>query len=359
MSTPGTTGAQGQSTDGADYNILVVDDNENNRYTLTRRLNREGYHQVACAENGLQALDRLAEQRFDLILLDIMMPEMDGYALLEKLREDGRLATLPVIVISALDDFDTVVRCIEMGAEDYLPKPFNATLLRARIAAVLEKKRLRDELERQLRVIREVFGKYVPASVAAQIVADQGELKPTHATATILYSDIEAFTSVAEHMPPEQVVQMLNEYFPAVIEPIERYGGVVNQFQGDAMLVTFNIPVPDPQHADNAVRAALGMQQAVAGKRFAGMPLSTRIGIATGRVIAGNVGSGDRINYTVHGDAVNLAARLEQLNKEHATRVLVSGATVSLLEGEYNVRPIQEVAVRGKSLPVEIYELRA
>jgi adenylate cyclase len=339
--------------------ILVVDDNEDNRYTLMRRLKREGYTDVVAAGNGREALERLDEHEFDLVLLDIMMPEMDGYSVLENLRATGRLANLPVIVISALDEFESVVRCIEMGAEDYLPKPFNATLLRARIAAVLEKKRLRDEVVRQLAIIREVFGKYVPASVAAQIVADQGQLEPTHATATILYSDIEAFTSIAETMPPEQVVQMLNEYFPAVIEPVERHGGVVNQFQGDAMLITFNVPVADSQHADRAVCAALEMQQAVGGKRFAGVQLKTRIGIATGKVIAGNVGSGERINYTVHGDAVNLAARLEQLNKEHGTRILISGETVALLRGDYDIEAMGAMNVRGKSAPVDIYALHA
>ena len=339
--------------------VLIVDDNEDNRYTLTRRLRREGYTDVTAAGDGREALARLAESDFDLVLLDIMMPEMDGYSVLENLRASGRLASLPVIVISAIDDFDSVVRCIELGAEDYLPKPFNATLLRARIGAVLEKKRLRDEVVRQLAIIREVFGKYVPASVAAQIVADQGQLKPTHATATILYSDIEAFTSIAETMPPEQVVQMLNEYFPTVIEPVEKYGGIVNQFQGDAMLITFNVPVADAEHADHAVRAALEMQRAVDGKQFAGVQLKTRIGIATGKVIAGNVGSGERINYTVHGDAVNLAARLEQLNKEHGTRILISAETVSLLHGDYRVEAMGAMNVRGKSAPVEIYAVHA
>jgi len=337
--------------------ILVVDDNEDNRYTLMRRLRREGYTDVVSAGDGRDALARLAETDFDLMLLDIMMPEMDGYSVLEKLRATGRLASLPVIVISAIDDFDSVVRCIEMGAEDYLRKPFNATLLRARISGVLEKKRLRDEVVRQLAVIREVFGRYVPASVAAQIVAGQGQLEPAHATATILYSDIEAFTSIAETMPPETVVQMLNEYFPAVIEPVERHGGVVNQFQGDAMLITFNVPVADPEHADRAVRAALEMQQAVNGKTFAGAQLKTRIGIATGKVIAGNVGSGERVNYTVHGDAVNLAARLEQLNKEHGTRILVSAETIALLKGDYRIESMGAMSVRGKSAPVEIHAL--
>jgi len=339
--------------------VLIVDDNEDNRYTLTRRLRREGYTDVVAAANGREALEQLAASEFDLVLLDIMMPEMDGFTVLEKLRAEGRLASLPVIVISALDDFDSVVRCIEMGAEDYLRKPFNATLLRARIAGVLEKKHLRDEVARQLAIIREVFGKYVPASIAEQIVAERGQLAPTHAIATILYSDIEAFTSIAETMPPEQVVGMLNEYFPAVIEAVERFGGVVNQFQGDAMLITFNVPVADAAHADHAVCAALEMQRTVAGKCFAGVQLKTRIGIATGRVIAGNVGSGERINYTVHGDAVNLAARLEQLNKEYGTRVLVSAETVSLLEGDYRLTSMGALSVRGKSAAVEIYALHA
>ena len=341
----------------ANHRILVVDDNEDNRYTLTRRLQREGYNDVVCANNGLEALEQLSHRDFDLVLLDIMMPEMDGYTVLERLREEGRLADLPVIVISALDDFDSVVRCIELGAEDYLPKPFNTILLRARIGAVLEKKQLRDEAARQLAVIREVFGKYVPRSVAAQIVAGHGVLEPTQAIATILYSDIEAFTSVVESISPEQVVQMLNEYFTALIEPIERYGGVVNQFQGDAMLVTFNVPVSDPEHADHAVCAAIAMQKVAAARRFAGIRLKTRIGIATGHVVAGNVGSGERINYTVHGDAVNVAARLEQLNKEHGTCVLISATTVELLRGDYAMGSIGTVPVRGKSAEVELFTL--
>ena len=183
-------------------------------------------------------------------------------------------------------------------------------------------------------MIREVFGKYVPPSVAAQIVADRGKLKPTHATATILYSDIEAFTGIAETMSPEQVVQMLNEYFPAVIEPVEKHGGIVNQFQGDAMLITFNVPVADSRHADEAVCAALEMQQAVDGKCFAGVQLRTRIGIATGKV-------------------------LEQLNKDHGTRILISGETVSLLEGDYDMEAMGTMNVRGRSAPVDIYTVRA
>lgn len=344
-------------SDGAGH-VLVVDDNRLNRLKLARGLENQGYA-VNTAENGREALEMLRSTSFELLLLDIMMPEVDGFQVLQEMKSDPELRDIPVIVISALEEMDSVVKCIEMGAEDHMPKPFDPTLLNARIGASLEKKRLRDEVVEQLNFIRDIFGKYVPESVAKQIVAGKGVLEPTQTTATILYTDIESFTSTAESVPPKQVVQMLNEYFPAVIEPITRHGGVVNQFQGDAMLVTFNIPIQDSQHADHAVNAALEIQKLLKGRTFAGIPLRTRIGINTGEVIAGNVGTGDRINYTVHGDAVNLAARLEQLNKKHGTLVLISESTVALLNGEHSIEPLGEVEIRGKTQSVRIFSLRA
>lgn len=285
------------------------------------------------------------------------MPGMTGYEVLEKMREAPTLRDIPVIVISALDEVESAVRCIEAGAEDYLPKPFNAVLLRARIRASLEKKRLRDETLKQLEIIRSVFGKYVPTRVAEAVVAGEGHLAPQLATATIMYTDIEAFTSTAEAMDPARVVAMLNEYFPAVIEPVTRHGGIVNQFQGDAMLITFNVPVADPAHADQALRAAQEIQHILSDRTFGGAKLRTRIGINTGVVIAGNVGSGERVNYTVHGDAVNLAARLERLNKEYESLVLVSEYTVALLADEYRLEPMGAVEIRGKADRVGVFSL--
>ncbi len=235
--------------------ILVVDDNRLNRVKLSRALVQRN-HSVSQAENGREALDMLRSEAFDLVLLDILMPEVDGFQVLREMKDDTALRDVPVIVISALEEMDSVVKCIEMGAEDHLPKNFDPVLLNARIGASLEKKRLRDEVVEQLRFIREIFGKYVPESIAKQIVASKGVLEPKQLKATILFSDIENFTNTAESISPKQVVQMLNEYFPAVIEPITRNGGVVNQFQGDAMLVTFNVPIEDPRHAEMAVKAA-------------------------------------------------------------------------------------------------------
>ncbi len=337
--------------------LLVVDDDDNSRYTLVRHLQRMGFDDISAARGGREALELIESRAFDLVLLDNMMPELSGQDVLARLRERPAFAEIPVIMVSALTELDSVVACIELGAEDYLPKPINATLLRARVNATLQKKALREASARQAAVIREVFGKYVPESVVEEIVAGHGELQPSMAVATILFADLEAFTGIVEESTPGQVVGMLNEYFPAVIEQISEQGGSVNQFQGDALLATFNVPVRDPGHADHALRAAAGMQRVVSGRTFGGRRLRVRIGIATGEIIAGNVGSGQRVNYTVHGDAVNVAARLEQLNKERGTSVLVCGATVALLGDTHALRPLGQVSVRGRSEEVALYEL--
>ena len=336
--------------------VLVVDDNKMNLIKLARHLEKQG-HSVTTAENGQEALKMLRSKPFELVLLDIMMPVMDGYEVLEIMKNEHELRDIPVIVISAVEEMDSVVKCIEMGAEDHLPKNYDPVLLNARIGASVEKRRLRNEVVEQLNIISDIFGKYVPKSVARQIVANKGILEPKQTVATIMFTDIESFTTTAESVSPKQLVQMLNEYFPAVIDPITRYGGVVNQFQGDAMLVTFNVPIEDLQHADNAVKAAMEIQEVMKNKTFAGISLRTRIGISSGEVVAGNVGAGDRINYTVYGDAVNLAARLEQVNKEHDSYVLISGATVALLKESYPSQLIGETSIRGKHEVVELYNL--
>jgi class 3 adenylate cyclase len=337
--------------------LLVVDDNEDNRYVLIQRLQREGYRNILQASDGAEAMAILTAREIDLVLLDVLMPEMDGHQVLEKIQDDPQLRNIPVIMISAVDEIETVVRCIEAGADDYLQKPFKPILLRARIQASLDKKRLRDETIKQLQVIRGVFGKYVPESVVDAIISGQGDIEPMQAMATILYTDIEDFTRISESMPPGQVAEMLNAYFEAVIEVITRHGGIVNQLQGDAMLVTYNVPVADPQHADKAVQTAIEIQRLTGREKFAGATLVTRIGINSGNVFAGNVGTGERMNYTVHGDAVNLAARLERLNKEYGTRVIISGQCAALLSAHQPIESMGMVTIRGRSEAVEIFRL--
>lgn len=206
--------------------------------------------------------------------------------------------------------------------------------------------------------IRETLGRFVPESIAATVLQDRGVVRPQVREATILFTDIERFTAISEELSPEQVIEMLNKYFSLTAQPIHEHGGVITQFQGDAILASFNLPVADVDHAANAVRAAVAIQRLLVNQRFAnGIELNTRIGINTGLVVGGTVGDADRLGYTVHGDAVNLAARLEQLNKEYGSRILVSHRTTELAGDSFAFETVGEVAIRGREAPVTIYKL--
>ena len=206
------------------------------------------------------------------------------------------------------------------------------------------------------------LSRFVPEQIAQKVIRSEegattgkGEVNET----TIMFTDIEGFTSISETLAPEQLIEALNEYFSLISKPIDECGGVISQFQGDAVLATFNVPKPDENHASNAVKAALGIQQVLKGKLFGnGVPFNTRIGINSGSVVGGLVGSGDRVGYTVHGDNVNLTARLEQLNKDYGTRIIISEQTRVLIgPDEYNFRALGDVSVRGRQQPVRIYTL--
>jgi class 3 adenylate cyclase len=209
--------------------------------------------------------------------------------------------------------------------------------------------------------IRETFGRYVDESVAATILRREGAgvLAGETREATVLFSDIEGFTTIAEHLPPDQLVLALNEYLQTVLAPIRAHGGVVNTFIGDGLFASFNMPLACDGHAPAAVRAALDIQRAVGSRTFGdvGMAFATRIGISTGGVIGGSVGAGQRMSFTLLGDTVNLAARLEELNKHHGTRILVSESTRAHCNGEFTFSPLGSVVVRGRSEPVAIFSI--
>ena len=208
--------------------------------------------------------------------------------------------------------------------------------------------------EREL--IRETLGRFVPTDIAKNLLTDGGELAPEQSEATVLFCDLEGFTALTESLGPAGIVELLNEYFESMVEILERHRGVVTQFQGDAILATFNVPLRDPAHAANALRAAVEMRSTVRRREYAGQRVGCRIGINTGHLVAGAVGAKGRLSYTVHGDAVNLAARLEALNKELGTTILVSEATAAQTEG-FEFAPMGDVAVRGQTGRVEVYTL--
>jgi adenylate cyclase len=334
--------------------LLVVDDNKVNRLLLGRGLEQQG-HQVAFAINGLQALEMLHQSQFDMLLLDIQMPEMDGYQVLEELQGDLNLRDLPVIVTSALEELDSVVRCIEMGAEDYLIKPINPVLLRARICAGLEKKRLRDQQ-------RELIRRFATAEVAQDLEESGFALGGRSVEATAMFSDIRGFTSIAESQSPADTIELLNTYYTLMFEAISGQGGVVNQMVGDGLMAIFGAPIPLAHHGEQSVRAALEMIEMInlfnLDQAATGRPvIRIGIGIATGQVIAGYTGTQRRATYTCVGDTVNLAARLESHTKIAGHPLLIDECTRQSLSDAIHVLDLGRVQIKGKAQEVRIFSV--
>ncbi|PPC75899.1 hypothetical protein C4K68_18160 [Pokkaliibacter plantistimulans] len=207
---------------------------------------------------------------------------------------------------------------------------------------------------RQHQLAQRLLGQYVPEAIAMQLVKEGGEISPRQCTATILFCDLEGFTGLTQRMPATRLVSVLNAYFSLLVEIIEQEGGIITQFQGDAILATFNVPNEQPDHAQRALRAAKSILTALSHMRFEGEALQCRIGINTGDVVAGSVGAPDRRNYTVHGDAVNMAARLEHLNKEYGSRLLVAESTYKLAP-DLNWESVGRVQLRGHQGQVEVF----
>jgi class 3 adenylate cyclase len=332
--------------------ILIADDNRVNRLLLGRGLEQSG-HIVAFAEHGGQALELLRNRHFDLLLLDVLMPELDGYAVLEQVQTDPHLRDIPVIVTSSLDDLDSVVRCVEMGAEDYLTKPVNAVLLNARINASLEKKRLRDQQ-------RELIGKFATKEVAEDLLMSGFSLGGKYVDASAMFCDIRSFTTIAEAREPAETIELLNDYYTLMMEAIHGEGGIVSQMIGDGLMAIFGAPMPREDHRQASVLAARQMidlirlfneEQAAQEK----VQIQVGIGIASGRVVAGYAGTQQRATYTCVGDTVNIAARLESHTKVVKRPILIDEHTRRGLGDDIGVELQGEVLMKGKTVPISVY----
>jgi class 3 adenylate cyclase len=331
--------------------ILVVDDNASNRDLLFRRLSHDG-HQVTRAESGRRALEILAVEEFDLILLDLLMPELNGFQVLERLKADQRLHDIPVIMISGLQETDSVIRCIEAGAEDYLSKPFNPVLLRARISACLERKRWRDRERRYLERIELEREKYetllrniLPGQIVTRLNDGEVVIADRVEEATILFADLVGFTKVASQVTPAVLVDNLNRIFSA-------FDDLCRQFQiekiktiGDAYMAAAGVPLARADHAEVMADFALAMLDALERVNAAAdVPFQMRIGIHTGPVVAGVIGS-HRFLYDIWGDTVNLASRLE--SHSLPGRIHVSPQTSQMLAGHYDLEARGLINLRG------------
>ena len=335
-----------------EHTVLVVDDHDFSRDAVARSLALDG-HTVFVAKNGHQALTLLRARSFDLVLLDIMMPEMNGFQVLEQCRSDPQLRHIPIVVISGSDDLDSVVRCVEMGAADYLFKPFDHVLFKARVDACLEKKRLRDQEQayiRQLKAEQEkserLLLNVLPAPIAARLKQEQGIIAEQFDDVTVLFADIVDFTTLAARVTPTELVGVLNEIFSLFDELAEQHELEKIKTIGDAYMVVGGLPVARADHAEAVADMALDMRRAMT--RFSaehGELFTMRIGISSGPAVAGVIGT-TKFAYDLWGDTVNTASRMESHGLPG--HIQVSAATYKRLRAAYRFTTRGLIDVKGK-----------
>jgi class 3 adenylate cyclase len=364
--------------------VLVVDDDPVNRSMLSRSLEADG-HEVTTVESGAEALELAGSQDFDVVLLDVVMPGMDGYQVLERLKADPALRHLPVVMVTAVDDVASAVRCIELGADDYLSKPVDPVVLGARVRAGLTKKRLHDlqrqhveevdRLNRRLgsRVEEQMaelvrtgeLKRFLPHQVAEGLLA--GRLTSDggfeRRKLTFLFADMVGFTDLSDTLAPEELSDVLNEYLREMAAVAVKHGGTLDNFIGDGIMVLFGAPtrIDEAAQAWAAVRAAFDMKERVealsASTRARGIPadLAVRVGVNTGHCTVGVFGSDVLRAYKAVGFEVNVAARL-QSEAEPGTP-LVGFRTYALVRDRVRAEQREPLSVKGAARPVEAWSI--
>ncbi len=350
------------------HTILVVDDEEMSRDMLSRWLQKKGYV-VFTAENGKQALNIIVEYKFDLVLLDIMMPEMDGITVLKLIRKTYPKPELPIIMVTAKGESGDIVHALELGANDYVTKPIDMAVALARIKTQLgmkeasnQNKQLLKELEERNEFIRNIFGRYVASEIVEELLKSpealrfDGELLKV----SILFADLKGFTSISEKLLPKQIVSMLNNYLTMMIEIIIKYRGIVDELLGDGIMAFYGVPVGDAEGSQKAIACAVEMQKAMDAVSESnikeGFPeLRMGIGIDTGEVVVGNIGCERRSKYSVIGKHVNLAFHIESSAK--GGEILISESTLNDAGAIVRIETQREIKPKGLKNPIKVYEI--
>jgi class 3 adenylate cyclase/CheY-like chemotaxis protein len=336
-----------------------VDDNDELRTTIVLKLELFGYTNVKTAANGEIALELIRAHEFDLVILDIEMPRLNGFGVLKALREDPTRRHLPVIVSSGLDDLDSVVRCIELGAEDYLMKPLKTVIFRARVTASLERKRLRDverlrliqvQHEQKLLVLEQEKSERLLLNVLPQTIATrlkQGErtIAERYNGVTVLFADVVGFSSFASRTEPEDLVAILNDLFSRFDHLAGRHGLEKIKTIGDSYLAVSGLPERRMDHAETTADMALEMLTAInAFNADRGSELRMRIGLNSGPVVAGIIGK-QKFSYDLWGATVNLASRMQSSGVPNC--IQVSDTTSELLQGKFRLTPRGSITCKG------------
>ena len=327
--------------------VMVVDDSRTLRKLLTRELNGIGITNILEAVDGLEALSLLQKESFDLMLLDMEMPELDGLGVLRKIKADRNLSYLPVIVVSGAEELDKTVECIQIGAEDYLPKPFNSILLRARVYSSLEKKRLRDidvqrmkELKNEKELLdieqmktEKLMLNILPKPIAERLKKGEKNIAGNYPESTVLFSDLVGFTAMSSQKSASELVTLLNSLFTRFDQRAEQLGLEKIKTIGDAYMAVGGIPIPRSDHAEIVAEMAIGMFEDLKQFNIAhSMNLEMRIGINSGPVVAGVIGF-TKFSYDLWGNTVNTASRMESTSVNG--RIQVSPSSQELLANGY------------------------
>lgn len=366
--------------------ILIADDNPDNLDIFQTRLAAQGY-EILVARDGQEALDKATEQTPDLILLDVMMPRMDGFEVCRRLKDPSR-PFVPIIVVTAMAESKDIIAGLEAGADEYLTKPVDQAALVARVKSMLRIKALHDtvqeqtarieaqsvELEEwnqtlQTRVTEQLgelervarLKKFLPPQLAELIVSSNGEklLESHRREITVAFGDLRGFTAFAETAEPEEVIGVLQEYYSALCCQIHQFQGTLQQFTGDGLMVFFNDPVPCSDPAARAVRMAVAMRQRVnelSGTwRKLGYELDFGIGIAEGYATLGKIGFEGQFTYTAIGPVANLAARL--CAEARGGQILISRRVFTLVEDFVETEPVGELVLKGFHKPVLAFDV--
>ena len=339
--------------------VLVVDDSKTLRRILIRELNSIGITNISEAGDGNEALERLRVESFDLMLLDMEMPELDGLGVLKVVKSTPELSYLPVIIVSSAEDFDRIVECIQVGAEDYLPKPFNAVLLRARVFSSLEKKRLRDldrehilELQREKEMLHieqmkseKLMLNILPKPIADRLKKGEKNIAGSYPEVTVLFSDLVGFTKMSAKKTAPELVKLLNDIFSRFDKRAELLGLEKIKTIGDAYMAVGGLPIPRSDHAEIVADMALGMYEDLADFNQANQQeIQMRIGIHSGPVVAGVIGF-TKFSYDLWGNTVNTASRMESTSGNG--RIQVSAITHELLKEHFVLEEREVIECKG------------
>ena len=322
--------------------ILIVDDNEDNRYTLQLLLETDGHERISSAASGNEAIALIEKEKFSLVLLDLMMPDLNGDEVLRLIKSDPDKRDIPVVMISADTDAEKISQCIELGADDYLPKPFNPSILRARIGAALRRHSLRaleneylGKIENEKRHSETLLRNILPAEIATRLRNGESNIADHFDDATVIFADVVGFGKITARMKAFEIVACLNQVFSEFDKLAEDAGIEKIKTIGDNYMAVCGLPTPRPNHARLAAKFGLDMIGATARLRSRlPVPFTIRVGLHSGPVMAGVIGT-RKFAYDVWGDTVNIAARMEAAGAPN--RVLASAATVKALGNDYSL----------------------